>query len=104
VATVVALLLLRHGCGAPARSPTNCPAASLRSLQDSSPRKPQSKCLPVNAGLEGLLCPRLRGKTLGEHVADAADLGAYGFQFFFDFFVAAVDVVDAVDYGLAVGY
>ena len=41
---------------------------------------------------------------LREHVADAADLGANGFQFFFDLFVASVDVVDAVDYGLAVGY
>jgi hypothetical protein len=30
-------------------------------------------------------------------------LGAYGFQLFFDFFVAAVDVVDAVDDGFAVG-
>jgi hypothetical protein len=40
----------------------------------------------------------------GEHVAYAFDLGAYGFQFFFDFFVAAVDVVDAVDNGFAIGY
>jgi hypothetical protein len=40
---------------------------------------------------------------LREHVADAADLGANSFQFFFDLFVASVDVVDAVDDGLAVG-
>ncbi len=40
---------------------------------------------------------------LWKHVADAFDLRAHPFEFFFDFFVAAVDVVDAVDDGFAVG-
>ena len=43
-------------------------------------------------------------ECLGEHVADSADLGSYSFQFLFDFFVAPVEVVNAVDYGFAVGY
>ena len=41
---------------------------------------------------------------LREHVADAADLGANRLQFFFDLFVASVDVVDAVNYCFSVGY
>jgi hypothetical protein len=47
---------------------------------------------------------RLRGGcgSFGEDVADAADFGAYGFQFFLDVLVAAVQVVDAVDDGLAI--
>src|ERR1022692_4329681 len=45
----------------------------------------------------------LHKSMLRKHVADAADLGADGFQLFFDFFVTAVDVVDAVDDGFAIG-
>src|SRR6202040_1289183 len=41
--------------------------------------------------------------SLWEHVADAFDLGADGLEFFFDFFVAAIDMVDPVDNGFAVG-
>jgi hypothetical protein len=48
----------------------------------------------------GVRCYAIR---LRQDVADPADLGADGFQFFFDFFVAAVDVVDAVDDGFAIG-
>ena len=40
---------------------------------------------------------------LGKHFADAADLGADSLQFFFNVFVTTIDVVDAVDDGLAVG-
>ena len=43
------------------------------------------------------------GGFFGEHFADAFDLGADGAEFFFDVFVAAIDVVDAVDDGLAIG-
>src|SRR5437868_7551535 len=43
------------------------------------------------------------GGFLREHFTDAFDLRAYGFEFFFDIFVSAVDVVDAVDDGLSVG-
>ena len=43
-------------------------------------------------------------RSLGQHVSEAADLGSDGFEFLFDFLVAAVEVVDAVDDGLAVGY
>ena len=43
------------------------------------------------------------GSFLGEHFADAFDLGADGAELFFDVLVAAVDVVDAVDDGLAIG-
>src|SRR5258708_18413742 len=43
------------------------------------------------------------GGPLGEDVADAADFGAYAFQFFFYVLVSAVQVIDAVDDGLAVG-
>jgi len=41
-----------------------------------------------------------RSGPLRQHVADAADSGAYGLQLLFYFFVAAVDVVAAVDDGL----
>src|SRR5712691_6465131 len=41
------------------------------------------------------------GSALGQDLADAADLGAYAFEFFFDIFVSAVDVVDAIDDGFA---
>src|ERR1019366_9518752 len=40
--------------------------------------------------------------SFGEDVAHAADFGAHSFQFFFDVLVAAVQVIDAVDDGLAV--
>src|ERR1035441_6065736 len=40
---------------------------------------------------------------LAEDVAHASDLGAYGAEFFFEVLVAAVEVVDAVEDGLAVG-
>ena len=35
---------------------------------------------------------------------EAFDLGAYVLEFFYDLFVAAVDVVDAFDDGFALGY
>src|ERR1700687_2383102 len=38
----------------------------------------------------------------GEHLADAADLGSDAFQLFFNVFIAAVDVVDAIDDGFSV--
>src|SRR5271155_1799734 len=41
--------------------------------------------------------------SLGEDVADATYFGAHGFQFFFDVLVASIQVIDAVDDGLAVG-
>src|ERR1700757_5138543 len=41
--------------------------------------------------------------ALREDFADAADFCANAFQLLLDMFVAAVDVVDAVDDGLAVG-
>ena len=44
-----------------------------------------------------------RGGFLGEHFADAADLGADSLQLLLDVLVATVDVIDAVDDGLAVG-
>ena len=44
-----------------------------------------------------------RSRLLGEHLSDALDLGADGAELFFDVFVAAVYVVDAVDDGFAVG-
>jgi hypothetical protein len=37
------------------------------------------------------------GCAFGEDFADAANLGAYTFEFFFDVFVAAIDVVDAIN-------
>src|SRR5690348_662007 len=39
-----------------------------------------------------------------EDIAHAADLCAYAAEFFFEVLVAAVEVVDAVEDGLAVGY
>ena len=47
-------------------------------------------------------CPEVN-LLLAEDVAHAADLGAYAAELFFDVLVAAVDVVDAVEDGLAVG-
>ena len=41
--------------------------------------------------------------SFGEHVADAADFGAQRFEFLFDMLVAAIEVIDAVDDGLAIG-
>ena len=43
-----------------------------------------------------------RCNPLGEHFADAADLGSDAAQLFFDVLVAAIDVVDAIDDGLAI--
>ena len=43
-----------------------------------------------------------RQAILGKHISDSFDLSADGLEFFFDFFVAAVDVVDAVDDGFTV--
>src|SRR5579863_1708543 len=43
------------------------------------------------------------GGFLGEHFADAFDLRADSLELLFNIFVAAVDVVDAVDDGFAVG-
>ena len=43
------------------------------------------------------------GCLLGEDFADAADLGSYCAQLFFDVFVATVDVIDAIDDGFSVG-
>ena len=44
------------------------------------------------------------GRSLGKHLANALNLSPDAAQFFFDIFVAAIKVVDAVDNGLAVGY
>ena len=47
----------------------------------------------------------LRGDgLLRKHLSDASDLRADGLELFFDMFVAAIDVVDAVDDCLAIGY
>ena len=46
---------------------------------------------------------RRDGCLLGQDLADAANLGAYAFEFFFDVFVAAIDMVDAINDGLAFG-
>ena len=43
------------------------------------------------------------GGFLGEHFSDALDLRADAFQLFFNVLVAAVDVVDTIDDGFAVG-
>ena len=43
------------------------------------------------------------GGLLAQDLADATNLGAYAFEFFFDIFVAAIDVVDPVNDGLAIG-
>jgi hypothetical protein len=40
----------------------------------------------------------------GEHFADAFDLRAHTAKFLFNIFVAAVDVIDAVDDGFPVGH
>ena len=44
-----------------------------------------------------------RGNSLGAEFSDAADLRAHSPEFFFDALVAAVDVVNAVDDGFALG-
>ena len=44
-----------------------------------------------------------RRLLLAEDVAHAADLSSYPTEFFFDAFVAAIDVVDAVEDGFSVG-
>ena len=44
------------------------------------------------------------GLLFAEDVAHAADLCAYAAEFFLEVFVAAVEVVDAVEDGFAVGY
>src|SRR6266852_6026234 len=41
--------------------------------------------------------------SVGEDIAYTPDFGAHGFQLFFDVLVAAVQVIDAVDDGLAIG-
>jgi len=41
--------------------------------------------------------------AFAEDVAHAADLGAYSAELFFEVFVAAVEVVDAVEDGFAIG-
>ena len=46
---------------------------------------------------------RWRGRFLREDFADAANLRAHSAQFLFDIFVAAVNVIDAVDDGFAIG-
>ena len=43
------------------------------------------------------------GLALGEHFADAFHLSAHGTELFFDALVTAVDVVDAIDDGFAIG-
>ena len=43
------------------------------------------------------------GFTARENLPDAANLRPYAFQLFFDVLVAAIDVIDAIDDGLAVG-
>jgi hypothetical protein len=45
----------------------------------------------------------LRGLFFAEDVSHAADLGADAAEFFFEVLVAAVEVVDAVEDGFAVG-
>lgn len=42
-------------------------------------------------------------RSFGKKIANTADFGADGFQFFFDVLVTAIEVVDAVDDGLSVG-
>jgi hypothetical protein len=50
------------------------------------------------AGVPPALRSRGRGRrSLGQDLSDAANLGAYAFEFFFDVFVAAIDVVHAID-------
>src|ERR1700756_1554578 len=44
------------------------------------------------------------GGLLREHLSDASDLGTDSLEIFFDWFVAAIDVVDAVDDRLSIGH
>jgi hypothetical protein len=44
------------------------------------------------------------GGFFGEHFTDALDFCAYALELFLYVFVAAVDVVDAVDDGFAISY
>ena len=43
------------------------------------------------------------GRFFREHLSDALDLRSHAPKFFFDVFVPAIDVIDAVDDGFAVG-
>src|SRR6476660_58878 len=42
-------------------------------------------------------------RALGEYLADAANLRAHAFELFFNALISAINVVDAVDDGFAVG-
>jgi hypothetical protein len=65
---------------------------SVRILTDEKSRLSEEK-----------LRPGWDGGFLGQDFPDAANLGADAAQFLFDIFVAAVDVIDAVDNGFAIG-
>src|SRR6267378_3252970 len=59
---------------------------------------------PVNTHSENALAGEVGGAAVfREDVAHAADLSAYSAEFVFEVFVASVEVVDAVEDGLAVG-
>ena len=62
----------------------------------------ESKLHLILVGVRGYTSLFCGNGFFGEHFADALDLCAYVFQLLFDVLVAAVDVVDAVDDGLAV--
>src|SRR5437016_5957996 len=47
-------------------------------------------------------CRQWGWRAFGEHLAYAADLSAYAAKFFFDAFIATVDVIYAVDDGFAI--
>jgi hypothetical protein len=66
----------------------------------------------LRAGSSGMTTKRAKAKggngggaglLFAEDVAHAADLGTYAAEFFFEVLVAAIEVVDAVEDGFAVG-
>ena len=114
---------LRSGCGAPrplahelSGFVADAPCRTVRPTEFQEARsgvKSSGQECPLHTSRGGpaalgwtaeTAVPTLAVQTLREHVAYAFDLGAYGFQFFFDLLIAPVDVVDAIDDGFAVGY
>ena len=84
------------------QSPQGLKPASLLDLDGTAEAVPfPIRYIPA-CHLAHLLSSRW-SRFLRKHFTDAFDLGADGAEFFFDVFVAAIDVVDAVDDGFAIG-
>jgi hypothetical protein len=83
-------------------------------MSSKGPLRPRDHCVPEDAGEKGYGQPHgARGAYCYLtaiapawllSLFDPFDIRPHRAQFAFDFFVAAVDVVDAVDAGFAAGY